>query len=211
MGGIVRLPSAETTANSYLIEEEGLVILIDVVRSADLICAELSERKASLDRIILTHEHMDHVFGLEELRGRTGAPVISTAECSTRMGDRRQNLSLVYDMLVYAYTGTVTKKRHRPFTCSPADITFDDRYCFEWIGHTFDITRCPGHSPGSSIIIMDNTCAFTGDYLSKDTPDNLGLLGGSEEEYRTITEPWINSRLVPGMSVYPGHGKPYVL
>ena len=205
---IIRLESEETTSNSYLVIEDSAALLIDV-SDADKISRLFAAHNWTLEKILLTHEHVDHIIGLEQIRSLADTPVTACTACSNRIGIPKQNLSTIYDLLVYAYTGTICKNRHDPFSCRPCETTFQNHLAISWHTHTFQLNHCPGHSPGSTLIFMDDDCVFTGDYLLPDMPVNLSLSGGSEEDYKTHTLPLLETRLHSGMMIFPGHGKPY--
>ena len=207
---ITRVTSAATTANSYLVTEGTEGLLLDASDPEEILRAA-GEAGVRPEKILLTHEHVDHIFGLETLRRRFAAPVTATSLCSSRIGNRRENLSVVYDMLVYAYTGNTSGMRHTPFICAPCEEVFAEEMRLDWHGHTFLLNRCPGHSPGSCVIRLDEDAVFTGDYLLPDMEVNLTLFGSDPAEYETVTLPWLRAHLRPGMTVYPGHGEPYVL
>ena len=206
---IIHLCSNETTSNSYLIAEGTSALLIDA-GDAEKARKLLLSHSWTLDMILLTHEHVDHISGLEEIRSMTGAPVVSSDICSYRIGDARGNLSPVYDLLAYSYTGNVCKDRHDPFICRPCEVVFQTQTDLRWQGHVFHMQLCPGHSPGSSTILMDNRFLFTGDYFLPDMPVNLDLPGSSKTDYLQKTEPWFGKILHPGMTLFPGHGSPYM-
>ncbi len=206
---ILRIESKETAGNSYLIIENGAALLIDVT-DADRIAALLNSHNWKPERILLTHEHVDHISGLEQLRSYYGTPVTASAACSRRICDPQTNLSKVYDLLAYSITGTICSCRHMPFSCRPCETVFEKQLNLLWRGHSFQLDLCPGHSPGSAIIQMDHTYAFTGDYLMPDLRDDFSLPGASTDAYETLTLPWIRQNLRAGMMIFPGHGDPYV-
>lgn len=69
---------------AYLIQYDanGLVVVVDAPE-AEPISAALEARGWTLDEILITHHHEDHVAGVEALRGRYGARVIG-AEADRR-------------------------------------------------------------------------------------------------------------------------------
>ena len=60
---------------------------------------------------------------------------------------------------------------------------------------------------GSSVIIFDNTYAFTGDYMIPDTPIILRFPGGSKTLYMQKTESFLLG-LEDDLMIMPGHGEP---
>lgn len=68
---------------------------------------------------------------------------------------------------------------------------------------------CPA-TPGSAGIFLDGDTFFSGDYLIPGEEVILRLPGGSETDYRAVTEPILRG-LPPGLRICPGHGEPYIL
>ena len=77
---ITKLTSIKTICNSYLIEEDGFVVIIDPGQDG-VVEAEIDSKGYQPEYILLTHEHFDHVQDLEEVRGKYGIPVISSRTC----------------------------------------------------------------------------------------------------------------------------------
>lgn len=205
---IICLVSEKTTSNCYLIEGKGHVLVIDP-NDADRICSEITSHSWQPDKVLLTHEHCDHIEGLEEVRAKYQIPVLCSKVCSDGLGRPDRNLSVVYDLLVYEESGIISNVRHRSFVCRPAEETFETEISFTWEGHTFTILSCPGHSPGSCLICLDDQVWFTGDYLIPGEEVNLSLRGGSSSEYEAKTVP-ILKKIKPGAQICPGHGESYI-
>lgn len=60
---------------AYLLRANGKTALIDAPEAAPIL-AELAERGWSLDQILLTHHHNDHIDGVPELVEKTGAKLV---------------------------------------------------------------------------------------------------------------------------------------
>lgn len=69
---------------AYLIHGGGETVLIDAPEAAPILAA-LKERGWSLDRILLTHHHWDHVDAVPELVAQTGARIIGAAADAHRL------------------------------------------------------------------------------------------------------------------------------
>ena len=204
---ITKLTSVKTICNSYLIEEDGFVVIIDPGQDG-VVEAEIDSKGYQPEYILLTHEHFDHVQDLEEVRGKYGIPVISSRTCSERLGDPKTNLSIIEDILSYYKTGVVSEEKSPRFVCREAEITYEGEYEFLWRGHTFSFIEAPGHSPGCVLITLDNEYCFTGDYMLLNEETTLRLRGGNEEDYRNITMP-ILEMIPDGTKICPGHGVSY--
>ena len=204
---ITILTSTKTICNSYLIEEDGYVLIVDPGQDG-VVEKEIDSKGWIPEYILLTHEHFDHVEDLEHVRDKYQVPVIACRICSERLPDPRANLSVIEDILSYYKTGVISETKSPRFSCREAEITYEDDFAFSWRGHEFTFVRAPGHSPGSVLITMDDTCMFTGDYMLFNDLITLRLRGGSEEDFYNIAKP-ILDKIPEGMKIYPGHGKAY--
>ena len=205
---ITKLTSQKTICNSYLIEEDGYVVIVDPGQDG-VVGNEIERNGWTPEYILLTHEHFDHIENLEELREKYNVPVVACRICSERLTDPKQNLSVIADILSYYKTGRVSEEKSPRFACREAEIIYGDEYEMTWRGHRFSFTRIPGHSPGSVLITMDDEYLFTGDYMLLDDETTLRLRGGSPEDYENIAIPIMKS-IPDGIKVCPGHGPSYV-
>lgn len=204
---IYQATSSGSETNCYLLEEEGYAIIIDPGAGKE-ISEIIKEHDMKPEYIFLTHEHFDHIWDLEEIRDMYDIPVVACRLCSDGVQDKGSNLSSIADLLSYFKTGVVPETKSKVFTCRGADIVFDDTFNLEWRGHSFDFQRLPGHSPGSVIIIMDDSLVFTGDYLIYGEEEITRLKGGSTEDYNSIARPVLEA-IPQGRKIYPGHGIVY--
>jgi len=72
------------TRPSLLVEFEGHAVVIDT--SPDFRLQALREKMERLDAVLFTHEHADHILGLDDVRGfyfrqRTPIPIYANAQC----------------------------------------------------------------------------------------------------------------------------------
>ncbi len=197
-----------TESNCYLLGEDSFAAVIDP-----------NDPQGPLDRLealgwtaellLLTHEHCDHMAGLEALRKRwPAAQVVCSAPCSAGIQDRRLNMSLM--MEVYLSLRGKPGVSYAPFVCRPAEVAYRDRWSTRWRGHRLEVRSLPGHTPGSACICLDEHMVFTGDYLIPGEKVILRLPGGSEEDYLRHTKPFL-SGIPLGTCICPGHGTPYTL
>ena len=123
-------PLAES--NCYLLGEAGRAVVIDPNDPRGPL-----ERLEALgwtpERILLTHEHCDHMAGLEALRNRwPGVWVAATAACSAGLGDTRLNMTR--RMEVYLAFRGKPGVSYPPFVCRPADETYEHAWEYVWRG-----------------------------------------------------------------------------
>ena len=86
MAELLRLEDPLTESNCYILGCEGGAVVIDPNR-ADAPIACLEEHGWVPELILLTHEHCDHMGGLEELRRRwPQAVTVASEACSAGLG-----------------------------------------------------------------------------------------------------------------------------
>lgn len=190
--------------NTYLLEEDRHLLIIDPADHAALLerC-----RDAATVTVLLTHEHFDHISGLNQIREFCASSCVVNAgeTCSERIQDTKANLSAYADVLAQL-GGKQIPEPWVPFSCKAADITFDNHYAFRWQVHAVELFSAPGHSAGSCCIVVDDML-FVGDTVLE---NNLMVKfpGSSKKLYRSVTVPLLEKLLVGGRikCVYPGHG-----
>ena len=188
------------SSNMYIIEENGHAVVIDP--APDTSPAE----GLTVDLLIVTHEHYDHIAGVNEWKSAYGAPLMCSEACAVNLGDPRINQSRHFD--VFCELQSWIKLDDIPqtdpeYTCA-ADKTFADSAQFDWQGHRFRLIAIPGHSKGSIGIYLDEEIFFSGDSLLEGKEVELRLPGGSRKQWKELGEPRINE--VPaGTKIYPGH------
>ena len=197
-----------TESNCYLLGEGGGAVVIDP-NDPVRVSARLEELGWTPELILLTHEHCDHMAGLEALRERWPQAVVVTSEaCSAGIQSKRLNMTQL--MEVYLTFRGKTGVSYPPFVCRPADRTYGDTWETVWRGHRLQCTALPGHTPGSAGIFLDGTTFFSGDYLIPGEEVILRLPGGSADDYNAHTKPFLDN-LAPGLQICPGHGAPFTL
>ena len=144
--------------------------------------------ETSIDRIILTHRHVDHVADAEDLSEKLDAPIYAPLEEAEalRSGDDRTVL------------GSTFGRKLPPMEVN--DLTES-----EYSG--FQILKTPGHTEGSiSLYHPDNKILFSGDTVfSHGSVGRTDLPTGDREELlgsvKTLSDLDVDS-------LYPGHMSP---
>ena len=171
----------------------GTGVLIDAgANEADCsdIAAFLQEKGITVNAILLTHGHFDHIIAADELRALTGAPLYCHALEKTMLEDHELNLS------------TMIKKK---LQVTP-DKTLQDGEVLRFGDVTFEVLHTPGHTPGGVCYYdRDNGNLFTGDTLFRESVGRTDLPGGNSKTLKkSIAEKLLT---LPGSTnVYPGHG-----
>lgn len=192
----------------YLLISNKKALIIDPC--VDEVALQLLKDKSVTDVLVLpTHEHYDHISGINWLRAHFKCNVIASEQCAKNMTNPKRNASSHFEALFLFATDEVKEKNAeqniQPYICT-ADEVFSKYKCFIWQNHKIEIQETPGHSRGCVCIIVDNEYIFTGDSLIKGVPIITRLPGGSSSEYAENTLPFLKS-LPQSSIIFPGHGE----
>ncbi len=166
--------------NCYIIHDEAskTCCVIDPGYDADLVLSKLDSLGLTLEAILLTHGHFDHVGAVKELAAETGCAVYLHPE----------DLTMPPMMTAGPLYYTNTYAEGTRLTLAGLDIT---------------VLHTPGHTPGSVCLLVENTI-FSGDTLFQGSCGRTDLPGG---DWATITKSLHRLAALEGnFWVYPGHG-----
>lgn len=187
-------------SNMYVLIEADQALVIDPIDSDDAFEYLRPFREII---VLLTHEHFDHICGLNRLRVEHKCTVIAQEKCSERIQNCKTNFSAMAETML-ELSGIERDKRIEPFVCEKADITFEEKMVLNWAGNGIEIFFTPGHSPGSACVRI-NRFLFTGDSLLERGPMNR-FPGGSKIEFQKKSIPLIKNQIRMAKMVFPGHG-----
>lgn len=126
--------------------------VIDPGGDVDEILVQLEKQGLKLVQILLTHGHIDHAGGADELRERTGIAVIGPQIGDKMLLDHLENQGRAYGL-------------HCSRNLVP-DRWLDEGDTVTLGGAEFAVLHCPGHSPGSLVYVSTALrVAFVGDVL----------------------------------------------
>jgi hydroxyacylglutathione hydrolase len=160
----------------------------EVQRLKDAIAAN----GVTLEKVLLTHGHLDHASGAAKLARETGVPI---------EGPHTDDIFLLE---------ALGENARRPGfadaeACSPSRFLADgDTVSFGEV--TFGVRHCPGHTPGHVVFFCrEAKIAFVGDVLFKGAIGRTDFPRGNHAQLiRSITEKlW---PLGDDMQFVPGHG-----
>lgn len=196
-------------SNMYALVDQNEVLAIDTNISSDSL-SFIDNHAADLWTAIFTHEHFDHISGLNTIREKCSCKCIASIQSSENFGNMRKNMSAHYDAL-FIMRDEETQALARSivpngYQAQPADIRFSGTMEFEWHGLYFKLQSTPGHTKGSICIVCNETHIFTGDTLVDGFPSVTKLPGGSKSDFEKYAIPFINS-LPKDAIIYPGHGE----
>jgi hydroxyacylglutathione hydrolase len=144
----------------------------------------------TVEAILITHTHFDHVGAVAPVAAATGAPVYCP-ELETHV------LANVMDYVPWPGFG--------PFESYDADHTVGGGETLELAGLRFDVSFTPGHSPGHvTYAIKDERAIFSGDVLFQGSVGRVDLPGGDWPTLLASIES-LTTAFPPETTVYPGH------
>ena len=185
-----RIKTGQFRENCYLVEclISRKLIVIDPGSNPELLLSYIDSLNLTVDRILLTHGHYDHVGAVDELRDRY------RIEAYAHVNEKK----LIRQAGIYAYR--FSKEKLRP----PSGITFfgDDGQIG---GGLIRILYTPGHTSGSVCYELSSKLLFTGDTLfnsyvgpsSYPTSNSVNL----KQSIGTVL-----NLCDPDCVIFPGHG-----
>lgn len=190
--GIVPVTPFQQNCTLIWSDETKVGAVVDPGGDLDRIEAAIAGQGITIEKILLTHGHIDHAGGAAELRERLGVPIEGPHEADRYLLD-----SLPETGANYGLDGA------RVVT---PDRWLGDGDVVEVGGLTFDILHAPGHSPGSVVFMSrDARFALVGDVVFKGSVGRTDLPGGSHEQLiRAIKEKVLP--LGDDVAFIPGHG-----
>jgi glyoxylase-like metal-dependent hydrolase (beta-lactamase superfamily II) len=174
-------------------------VLIDPGEEPERVLAAMRALEVTIDAILITHCHFDHIGAVAPLAKATGAPVY--------VPERER--PVLADINSYTLPG------FGPFEGYETDRTLSGDERLELAGLQIDVLATPGHSPGHLTYAISpargahapaggEVALFSGDVLFQGSVGRVDLPGGDwnvlERSIATLLE-----RFPPQTVVYPGH------
>ena len=175
--------------NCYIVHDSAAssCAIIDPGYDAAAVLAKVRSLGLTVDAILLTHGHFDHVGAVEEIVEKTGCKLWMTE------ADWSQRIS---PMTAYFYPIA---------NCDFTAVQFcEDGEVIHAGGLRFTVMTTPGHTWGS-VCYRCGDALFSGDTLFAGSCGRTDLPGG---DWDTIQESLQRLALLDGsIAVYPGHGE----
>lgn len=187
---VIPICPGSAMANCYLIEHEGHALVVDPCVTVASILRAVEHSGATLEGILLTHGHFDHVLTLDSLRDATDVPACIHESDQILLPDGEKNaFSLFFG-------------QDRAFRPAERSLHDGDRIP---LGQAFvDVIHTPGHT-GGSVCYLAGDALLTGDTLFADSFGRYDLysgdLGALKASLRRL------STMDPGLTIFPGHGE----
>ena len=173
-------PIGSYQTNCYMAWEEGSesCILIDPGYVPEQLLEEVRRQRKTLEAILLTHGHFDHIGGVKYLAEETGCKVYICAE-ELKMPSRMAGGEIYHT------------------------DTYGEGDVLRLAGLTLQVLHTPGHTLGC-VCLLCGDVLFSGDTLFAGTCGRTDLPGG---DYKTIMDSLQRLAALEGnLQVLPGHG-----
>ncbi|HET8592384.1 MAG TPA: MBL fold metallo-hydrolase [Solirubrobacterales bacterium] len=181
----------QVAENCFLFRRDGSdrAVVVDPGDEAERILGAIDQLGLTVEAILVTHTHFDHIGAVAPVARATGAPVWCP-EIETQ---------------VLADINSFVPPGFGPFESYEADHAVSGGEKLELAGMEIDVISTPGHSPGHvTYSIPDEEAIFSGDVLFQGSVGRTDLPFGDWptllESLRRLTE-----TLPPETKVYPGH------
>lgn len=195
--------------NIYLIRTEGGYVLVDagMPNSGEKLEAAFQEAGVdpkSVQLIITTHGHLDHVGSIAHAQRTTGAKVLCHRSFSERLAKgeiepavprnlRGRVMNFMTGLAGFEYEGI------------EPDLLMDEEFDLAEYGLPGKVIHTPGHSPSSISILLDNGEALVGD-LVRDEGSAKIWLGMFYDDKQVLLESLEKVAAYEPRIIYLSHG-----
>ena len=168
--------------------------VVDPGGDVDKIESAIAEAGIKIEKILLTHGHLDHAGGADELRAKLGVKIEGPHKADKLLLDALEKQGKMYQ--IDGLRNVVP------------DRWLDEGDAVTVAGHSFEIFHCPGHSPGSVVFFNKaQKVALVGDVIFQGSIGRTDFPYGDHEALISA----IKTKLFPlgdDVAFICGHGRP---
>ena len=141
--------------------------------------------------ILLTHEHFDHIYGVNELlKSYPDIKIYGSLKTIERIQNKRKNLSFYYDQVGYEILN------------ANFEIILDDSITIN--SFEIKVLKTTGHTDSSLSYLVEKKL-FTGDFLIKDESTITKLPSGNRLDFLSSFKKF--KKIIDESIIFPGHGE----
>lgn len=176
--------------NCYVLSVGQSCWIVDAGFEPDEMLDAIAQRKLHVEQVVLTHAHLDHIGGFNEVRRRyPDVPILIHVDEQEFLTDTRLNLSAAFV---------------QPVVAPDATRLLQHGDTLELAGLSFEVRHTPGHSPGGITLVQpDHRVALVGDTLFAGsigrydfpTSDGPRLMQSIHEQLMSLPD---DTRVLPG-------------
>ncbi len=197
-------------SNAYLLETDSSLFLIDAgyPKYQEKIFKEIKSNNSlnkPLKLIILTHAHFDHYGSAQRLKEMTGAKIAIHRLDSSDLHNAKTRIDRTNTFGFFGKTVLlpIALLIFQPVK-TPPDIIYENDFTFNEFGLEAKVIHTPGHTDGSSTIVVEDSLVFFGDLIVKANTF-------SKQKYYAVSWEQIDSSIitistVPFKTGFIGHG-----
>ncbi|MBQ1393282.1 MAG: MBL fold metallo-hydrolase [Lachnospiraceae bacterium] len=189
---ICRLTVGPISTNCYIIVEESKkrALIVDPGGDADRIMNKIKELQVSVEAILLTHGHFDHMLAADTLREKYQVKVYLGQDDSELIKNPMENVSGMFG---------------KPMS-THADVLLRDGQVLELAGFEIKVLATPGHTKGGVCYYIEKeSVAFSGDTIFQASVGRSDFPTGSGASLsKSIREKIFT--LPEDTQLFPGHG-----
>ena len=158
-------------SNTFIIENKyKKIIVIDPGNpDAQPLISLINKNKWSIEGVVLTHEHADHIAGLPDLCKFRKFPVYCSQITAVNIGNSKNNFSKYIDEI-------------KTFELDVFTQVLYDNESFTIGAMEFLFMETPGHSPGGACIFTSDA-VFTGDTILNQMKVPLNFPHSNKKQY----------------------------
>ncbi len=189
---IIPVTSYQQNCSLVWCEQSRKAALIDPGGDIEQLLAAVKEEQVTLDKLLLTHGHLDHVGGAEVLAKQLKIPIIGPHKADLFW---LQSLPQQAEMFGFP-----------PITAFQPEQWLEEGMSVPIGEQQLQVLHCPGHTPGHVVFYHpDDQLAFVGDVLFQ---ESVGRSDFPQGDHDTLIES-ITQKLLPlgdDVTFVPGHG-----
>jgi hydroxyacylglutathione hydrolase len=186
------LTVGQIAENCFLFRQKGSdkALIVDPGEEPERILAAVEEMGVTVEAILLTHCHFDHIGAVAPVAKATGAPVYCP----------EIEVPILADIMAF-----VPWAGFGPYESYQADHTVRGGETLELAGLELDVIFTPGHSPGHvTYSVRGEDAIFSGDVLFQGSVGRVDLPGGDGPTLMRSIRGLLDSH-PDQTTVYPGH------
>jgi hydroxyacylglutathione hydrolase len=167
--------------------------VVDPGGDVEMILEAIKQAGVTIEKILITHGHIDHAGGAAELRERLGVKI--------------EGPNIEDDFLLQSLPESGAQYGELTARVVTPDRWLVDGDSVEVAGFTFKVIEAPGHSPGSVVFFNEaQRFAFMGDVLFKGSVGRTDLRRSNHQDLIDA----IKNKILPlgdDVVFLPGHGE----
>jgi glyoxylase-like metal-dependent hydrolase (beta-lactamase superfamily II) len=202
-------PVKHSGANIYLIETDRGHILVDVGmpgsdEALDAAFEAAGAEPGTIQLIVLTHGHVDHVGAVAYAKQVTGASVLAHRSLAASLENNEIEKAVIRTGNLMTRVMTALSDLI-PFTGVKPDIVMDDELDLAEYGIAGKVIHTPGHSASSVSIVLDDGEALIGDMVREEDSGEIGL-GSFYEDKGLLLDSLEKVAALEPRIIYLSHG-----